>query len=203
MSALSFSVFTLLLDAGNHCSNYLSVCSWNIAESGSLIDVSSYKEDEYRAGRQSWLRSQWPDNLGSMPVRNSISSANSGNNNIKKNPQWWPLFKNLIVMYILILCNPSEVEHWDITSDNRNEREKPKFIYSQMVLISGMTVTCEWTSMKLLMVIRLEKIKLDKNSMGSINPLTDRLCKNGENSTPLLDSPGASKQHRSRHERGM
>lgn len=106
-------------------------------------------------------------------------------------------------MYILILCNPSEVEHWDITNDNRNEREKPKFIYSQMVLISGMTVTCEWTSVKLLMLIRLEKIKLDKNSMGSINPLTDRLCKNGENSTPLLDSPGVSKQHRSRHERGM
>lgn len=29
-------------------------------------------------------------------------------------------------MYILILCNPSEVEHWDITSDNRNERENPQ-----------------------------------------------------------------------------
>lgn len=42
-----------------------------------------------------------------------------------------------------------------------------------MFLISGMTVTCEWTSVKLLMLIRLEKIKLDKKQYG-LDQSTDR-----------------------------
>lgn len=39
MSALSFLVFALFLDAGDHCSNYLSVCSWNIAPRSPLRPV--------------------------------------------------------------------------------------------------------------------------------------------------------------------
>lgn len=94
LSAFSSPVFTLFLDADNHCSNYLSVCSWNIAAHRNQQPdwrQKSWRGQGWRGKRSGFTladhldRDLWQSEL-LLFRENCVDFVR-----LVKNPQIWPL----------------------------------------------------------------------------------------------------------------